>query len=620
MRMNFLGYPMLLLVLWLAGCDELQLHPDVPPTPTSNPISPSAESEAEVVTPVNCLTDEHGNTVKAIVRHNNAPIYNAATGIETREQASLMTKLYVFDTNNERVKVGRNPRLKGDGFCSTDDVLVTSNMQMVEFNQDTRPARQATTGFLSAEEKIRELRGEAVTPAFVEAALGESDNQTWMPVLDSKSVTIGNTTIQLLELATWTVSRDLSPDPRTVPDQQADIEKAIRQVRIVLVIDCTASTDPVWQAMTKYLREIISGNHAEEFEIEFAIVAYRDRDADSQWIHKSSEFTGDVDKLIAWIKNLRPYGGGDWEERMFEALQQGTKLLNRPENATAFKSILLVTDNAGHTDGDYPQIGDTGRSVVETCQKNGITINTLQLPYHEQFGGDREQLPAQLEALCEATHGERFKFEGAQYTQQQTALNLQRLLERAHDEAVSEAAIAEHWVQGSPAEEIRERSGLPATVFEWRLANVQRRLQGCLALDANTHLGVDRCWVAYDPQAMNLGVMIRDDELVSLIQILDQLIRQGVEKPENLQSLWVNVAAAELGEDRPLSEELRAKGLPIRDNLLGLSWAELYVLPRIQRKAWAAEVEKKFNAIAKWKQTHQHDGHGNWVVPFRLLP
>jgi len=511
--------------------------------------------------------------------------------------------------------VGTNPRVSGEGWVSSRDVFLTANMQWLSFNQDTQRARARIVGFSKREDLERFLNGENIPPDLVEYDLGNG-YPTWMPVLDSRTMQLGSTNMQLLEIGAWTLQLNLRK--KTTLDS-ADVRETMRQASIILCVDCTASTNPVWDALATKLKQIVEDSQKHQLEIKISIVAYRDNDKASIWPYKASSFTADVDQLQIWISRLQPRAGGDWPERMFEAMVVAANMLAQPEHNTAYKTILLVTDNEGHVDDKYPTIGSVGRQCIDLCQEHGITINTLQLPYHPKFDGDKDLLGKQLTELTRETNGQQFQFEGA-YVQDQTAINLKELLGGANSQAQSEVKIAEDLQRGKTSREIQGRTGLPASVLEWRIKNVQRRMGRRMPVDQGTDLGVDSVWVAFDSHAMNMGVLMRQDELEALLKVFDRLLTRGVEKPESLAELWGTLVSSHIGEDVPLSEALRANGLPIRDNLLGITLSELIVMTRIQRKAWAVEVEKKYEALVAWKTANSDDGHGNFIVPFSVLP
>ena len=154
----------------------------------------------------------------------------------------------------------------------------------------------------------------------------------------------------------------------------------------------------------------------------------------------------------------------------------------------------------------------------------------------------------------------------------------------------------------------------------WHIKNVHHRLEGRIKINDNLDLGVDSVFVIQDQRAFNAGVLVPAFDLELLIAVLDRLITLSADKPTSLAELWGQLASQNTGEDVPLSEALRVEStLPVRDNLLSISLSELIVMPRAQRQAWAAEVEKKFNALVAWKSANEAE-NGNYIVPISVLP
>ena len=119
---------------------------------------------------------------------------------------------------------------------------------------------------------------------------------------------------------------------------------------------------------------------------------------------------------------------------------------------------------------------------------------------------------------------------------------------------------------------------------------------------------------------MDFAVLCPNEELELLVTVLDRLLTVGVEKPSSMSELAAQLASRHLGEALPFSDLLRANGLPIRDGgILGLSPSELAIMPRSQRIAFAAEVQKRYEALINFKQANRPE-NGNWIIPTSVLP
>ncbi len=634
---NFLMVGMVL----CSGCDQSKK-----PSPSENfdarsrAVTPQAKPETQsgvdsLANPktatqatLNCLKDKAGNAIKVVVSNHEAAMYSTSSNKELIRRCSLMEKSFLFGSENNRLHAGPNPRIKGVGWLDSNDAYLTSNMQFVRFNAASRVFRQPVSGFASISDLEGFVTGKSIKPSLIESKLGNEVENSWMPILDSRSISVGNAKVQVMELGAWTIRltpEETSPSATTSASNAqmnpADLQDTMNQYRIVLCIDATSSMQLTWITMAKRIQEIIRKTLGESsLSIEIAIVAYRDHDADSLWVNKASPFTHEIDVLQKWLKAMVPKGGGDWEERVFEALMVSADLLSRPEHSKAYKSILLVGDNAGKTDGAEPILGSVGKQVLERCATQGISISSLQMPYHPKFRGDKTLFGEQLKVLTEKTSGSRFDISAEETNESNAVDAIVSALLRTKEEALIEAKIAKDLNEGVKLETIRERAGLPEAALTWKLENIHRRTEGRLKIDSHSDLGVDRIWVIHDSRAFDSGVLIPGYDLDLLISVLDRLITLSADKPAALAEIWGQLASQNLGEDVPLSEALRVEStLPIRDNLLSITLSELIVMPRAQRKAWASEVEKKFNALVAWKNAHKPE-NGNFIIPTSVLP
>ncbi len=608
---------------------DLPLNSTIESQATARNLSQVVASQRTQPAVLTCQKDKNGNAIKVIVANHNAAMYSDHNGTELIRRCTLLEKSYLFGRQENRLHIGENPRLKGVAWIDESDTFVVSHMQWVQLNPENRKIRPPVAGFPSLKDLEAFIAGKDVKPALLESQLSESAKKSsWMPILDSRVLMVGNTKVPVLELGAFTLrqcenNRDTNATLTTTPNRlsHSELQDAMAQFRIVLCVDATSSMQIVWSTMAQHLREIIGKTLQDRtLNVQFAIVAYRDDDPASGWPYKASTFTADREKLETWTNRVKPVGGGDWSERVFEALLVSTDLLALPEHRSAYKKIVLVGDNAGHIDSEEPDIGSVGKKVLDRCEEHSISISSLQMPYHPKFTGDKALFGEQLKILTGKTGGIRFEVSANDNDENKTGEAIVAALLATKAEVLIESKIASDLNEGLNWEEIRHRTDLPEAALTWHIKNVHHRLEGRIKINDNLDLGVDSVFVIQDQRAFNAGVLVPAFDLELLIAVLDRLITLSADKPTSLAELWGQLASQNTGEDVPLSEALRVEStLPVRDNLLSISLSELIVMPRAQRQAWAAEVEKKFNALVAWKSANEAE-NGNYIVPISVLP
>jgi hypothetical protein len=169
----------------------------------------------------------------------------------------------------------------------------------------------------------------------------------------------------------------------------------LNHVDLAFVVDTTGSMgafiDAARRQMVAMIQALAGGQMP--INIQLAIVEYRDHPPqDKSFVARSHGLEADYKKVQKTIDRLKPDGGGDTPEAVYDGIVEACQLPWRPHSR---RVAVLVGDSpphGWHCAGDgFPNgcpCGETADSVTALCEQHGIMLAALGLTRHvqESFG------------------------------------------------------------------------------------------------------------------------------------------------------------------------------------------------------------------------------------------
>jgi Mg-chelatase subunit ChlD len=152
----------------------------------------------------------------------------------------------------------------------------------------------------------------------------------------------------------------------------------LRQVDLAFVVDTTGSMGPFIQAaqqqMIQVLQAIVNAYDI-PLDLRVGIVEYRDHPPQEQsFVYRSYDFRESLKQVQQMINELKPNGGGDAPEAVYDGLQAACETLEwRPHSR---RLAMLIGDAPPHT---RCPCGQTADSVTAALEQKGVILYTLGL-------------------------------------------------------------------------------------------------------------------------------------------------------------------------------------------------------------------------------------------------
>lgn len=152
----------------------------------------------------------------------------------------------------------------------------------------------------------------------------------------------------------------------------------LRQVDLAFVVDTTGSMGPFIQAaqqqMTDMLRAV-TGAAEVPIDLQVGLVEYRDHPPqDRSFVARTHGFTENLKQVQKVINGLKPEGGGDAPEAVYDGLQAAAETLQWRPNGR--RVALLIGDAPPHANC---QCGMTADSTTALLEEQGIILYALGL-------------------------------------------------------------------------------------------------------------------------------------------------------------------------------------------------------------------------------------------------
>ncbi len=157
------------------------------------------------------------------------------------------------------------------------------------------------------------------------------------------------------------------------------------RIEVAFVIDTTGSMGPyireARERITAIARDLSAGTPTPE--VRFALVEFRDRgDAYVTRVHR---FTGELERMLRYLRNANADGGGDIPESVLAGLDAGVRRLDwSADDEDVVKLMYLVADAPDHGYADGP----TEAQVTARARARGIVIHTIACGSLARRGSD----------------------------------------------------------------------------------------------------------------------------------------------------------------------------------------------------------------------------------------
>lgn len=162
----------------------------------------------------------------------------------------------------------------------------------------------------------------------------------------------------------------------------------LNQLDLAFVVDTTGSMGAFIQSAQRQMIDLlqaVSSTASAPVDLRLAVVEYRDHPPQNHtFVFRAHEFTSDLKAAQKAINTLRPDGGGDTPEAVYDGLVAACDRLTWREHSQ--RLVVLVGDAPPHgweRGGDgFPNgcpCGQTPDSVTALFEKSGITLYAIGL-------------------------------------------------------------------------------------------------------------------------------------------------------------------------------------------------------------------------------------------------
>ncbi|GAB4422340.1 MAG: hypothetical protein OHK0039_38310 [Bacteroidia bacterium] len=161
----------------------------------------------------------------------------------------------------------------------------------------------------------------------------------------------------------------------------ADVPKMIQKIiddhakrngEIVFLIDKTGSMDDDIEHVRMALTDIIKSLPR---KTRLGMASYGDnRSEPASWFYHQ-DLTDDFDVIQAFLDDIRPGGGGDTPESVYDAIYETVDVMSW--TSTGNKLIIVIGDAPPHTEPSRTTY--TQEQVIEKCVSAGLTVNLFPI-------------------------------------------------------------------------------------------------------------------------------------------------------------------------------------------------------------------------------------------------
>jgi len=183
------------------------------------------------------------------------------------------------------------------------------------------------------------------------------------------------------------------------------LQKAVRRLDVVFFIDGTGSMrkpiDEVKEGVKQIAESLRSLKEKDDVDVKFGLVVYRDVYRDKKKTQRDEhmyEFydLDDLEKFVSQLGKIKATGGGDDEERGYQALQDAINQTTWRESSV--RSLIVVGDAQWHKDGESNPDRIGNKEIANLAQEKRVSIDVIAVK--------SKKLADQLSSLARQTNGE----------------------------------------------------------------------------------------------------------------------------------------------------------------------------------------------------------------------
>jgi hypothetical protein len=146
-------------------------------------------------------------------------------------------------------------------------------------------------------------------------------------------------------------------------------------IEVVFSFDTTGSMYPCLTQVRRKIKETVNRLMNEISLIRIGIIAHGDYcDAESTYVTKKFDLSGDIDAICHFVQNVEPTGGGDAPE-CYELVLHEAQSLSWSNSAS--KSLVLIGDDIPHPPAHNPQRLNW-RKEADKLAEQGIMVYSVQ--------------------------------------------------------------------------------------------------------------------------------------------------------------------------------------------------------------------------------------------------
>lgn len=154
-----------------------------------------------------------------------------------------------------------------------------------------------------------------------------------------------------------------------------DAASSPQKLDLLFMVDTTGSMGDELKYLQTELRDVIRqvSQSNQELSINLSVNFYRDKS--DEYVVRSFEFTGNIEKAIANLNNQNSDGGGDYPEAVHSALKD--IVANHQWRNDSVKLCFMVLDAPPHSEKEIAGINNDMTSYVKMMSEKGIRFIPL---------------------------------------------------------------------------------------------------------------------------------------------------------------------------------------------------------------------------------------------------